>query len=78
MMGTTFPTERLPEHDGATLFESVGNLLREADIAAGNLEGVLCVFYGFLRLMLPQNRGITFRKIHDNPPFIDNNTILIV
>lgn len=42
MMGTTFPTERLPEHDGATLFESVGNLLREADIAAGNLEGVLC------------------------------------
>lgn len=41
MPGTTFPTTRLPERDGETLFRDVTTLLRSADIAAGNMEGAL-------------------------------------
>lgn len=41
MPGTTFPTSRLPEKDGATLFSDVRQILRSADIAAGNMEGAL-------------------------------------
>lgn len=42
MMGTTHPkTHPLPEHDGDSLFKDVKDLLRSADIAAGNLEGSL-------------------------------------
>lgn len=41
MPGTTFPTTRLPERDGETLFRDVSTLLRSADIAAGNMEGAL-------------------------------------
>ena len=41
MMGTTFPkNERnLTSDDGATLFQDCAEILRAADIAAGNLEG---------------------------------------
>jgi len=42
MMGTTFPTDQLPGHEGAYLFRDVKGILRSADVAAGNLEGVLC------------------------------------
>ena len=42
MMGTTFPEIRLPEHDGAMLFSDCAGILSSADVAAGNLEGVLC------------------------------------
>ena len=42
MMGTTYPTMRLPEHDGAYIFSDVAALFQEADLAAGNLEGVIC------------------------------------
>ena len=41
-MGTTFPEERLPADDGEHLFRDCRKLLADADIAAGNLEGVLC------------------------------------
>lgn len=41
MPGTTFPEKRLPENDGAKLFDDVKEILSNADIAAGNLEGVL-------------------------------------
>lgn len=41
MLGTDYPQERLPEHDGARFLENVGDVLRAADIAVGNLEGVL-------------------------------------
>ena len=41
MPGTTYPTNRLPEQDGATLFNDVKDILLRADVAAGNLEGTL-------------------------------------
>ncbi len=42
MMGTTFPEVRLPVCGGAGLFRDCREILRNADVAAGNLEGVLC------------------------------------
>jgi len=44
MMGTDFPdpTRDLPPEDGATLFADVRDLLRDADLTFGNLEGPLC------------------------------------
>ncbi|MDZ7662324.1 CapA family protein [Thiohalophilus sp.] len=41
MLGTDFPYPRLPPEDGAELLREVAPVLREADIAFGNLEGVL-------------------------------------
>ncbi|TDY01158.1 CapA family protein [Thiohalophilus thiocyanatoxydans] len=41
MLGTDFPSPRLPPEDGAALLREVAPVLREADIAFGNLEGVL-------------------------------------
>ena len=42
MMGTTYPTVRLPQKDGADIFSDVKQLFLDADLAAGNLEGVIC------------------------------------
>ncbi len=41
MLGTDFPSDRLPPHDGAELLKGMSAHLQEADIAFGNLEGVL-------------------------------------
>lgn len=41
MMGTVFPQKALPANDGRNLFDDVKEVLRGADIAAGNLEGTL-------------------------------------
>jgi poly-gamma-glutamate capsule biosynthesis protein CapA/YwtB (metallophosphatase superfamily) len=41
MLGTDFPEDRLPEHDGRGLLAEVAPTLRAADVAFGNLEGVL-------------------------------------
>lgn len=42
MMGTTFPSMMLPDNEGADLFKDASPLLVDADLAVGNLEGVLC------------------------------------
>ena len=42
MMGTTFPSMMLPENEGKQLFKDAGDILRQADLALGNLEGTLC------------------------------------
>lgn len=42
MMGTTYPSTRLPAQDGATIFEDPAPILRSADLTVGNLEGTLC------------------------------------
>ena len=42
MMGTTYPTVRLPESDGKYIFKDVAPVLKSADITLGNLEGTLC------------------------------------
>ena len=41
MIGTDYPQNRLPDDDGAGFLADVAPLLRSADIAFGNLEGVL-------------------------------------
>jgi poly-gamma-glutamate capsule biosynthesis protein CapA/YwtB (metallophosphatase superfamily) len=44
MIGTTspHPTDHLPPEDGRTYFDAVTDLLSDADITFGNLEGPLC------------------------------------
>lgn len=42
LMGTTFPTERLPRNNGQDLFRDAAPLLTAADLTVGNLEGTLC------------------------------------
>lgn len=42
MLGTTYPTTRLPENEGRNLFRDVKGILQKADIALGNLEGTFC------------------------------------
>ena len=42
MMGTTYPTVRLPQNEGRDIFADVKQLFLDADLAAGNLEGVIC------------------------------------
>ena len=42
MMGTTFPSVQLPPQEGRQLFVAAAPILRQADVAAGNLEGTLC------------------------------------
>lgn len=44
MIGTTspHPTAHLPPDDGATYFDAVRDLLTDADLTFGNLEGPLC------------------------------------
>lgn len=42
MLATDFPSSMLPLDGGRHLFDHVAPLLREADLAMGNLEGVIC------------------------------------
>lgn len=42
MMGTDYPSPKLPKKDGELLFGESKNILRKADIVFGNLEGALC------------------------------------
>jgi poly-gamma-glutamate capsule biosynthesis protein CapA/YwtB (metallophosphatase superfamily) len=41
MMGTNFPEDKLPPHNGAGLMKDVEDVLRGADATFGNLEGTL-------------------------------------
>jgi len=41
MLGTDYPQDRLPDDDGVTFLTAVAPVLRRADIAIGNLEGVI-------------------------------------
>lgn len=41
MTGTTYPTPWLPPNDGKEIFNDCKEILRNADVACGNLEGVL-------------------------------------
>jgi poly-gamma-glutamate capsule biosynthesis protein CapA/YwtB (metallophosphatase superfamily) len=41
MMGTDYPSPKLPKRDGKLLFEASKEILRKADIVFGNLEGPL-------------------------------------
>lgn len=41
MTGSTFPTPELPPNEGRDIFIDCDSILRSADVACGNLEGVL-------------------------------------
>ncbi|MBR1935721.1 MAG: CapA family protein [Muribaculaceae bacterium] len=41
MLGTSFPKPKLPPDDGKLIFTHCADLLRDADVACGNLEGVI-------------------------------------
>lgn len=41
MMGNTWPYNRLPVNDGKNIFDDVAPILQKADVACGNLEGVI-------------------------------------
>lgn len=41
MLGTTYPANHLPENNGENLFDEVRSILRGADVAVGNCEGVI-------------------------------------
>lgn len=41
MMGTNYPENKLPAHDGSFLMKGVEPVLRNADLTFGNLEGTL-------------------------------------
>lgn len=41
MMGTDYPSVALPPENGKHLFDDCKDVLRNADVAAGNLEGIL-------------------------------------
>lgn len=41
MLGTDYPENRLPDDDGVSFLDAVSDTLRDADLAFGNLEGVL-------------------------------------
>ncbi len=41
MMGTDYPSAKLPRRDGRLLFEEAKGVLRKADVVFGNLEGPL-------------------------------------
>ena len=41
MMGTNYPENKLPSHDGEFLMKGVEAVLRDADVTFGNLEGTL-------------------------------------
>jgi len=41
MLGTDYPEDRLPDDDGAGFLAAVAPVLQAADIAVGNLEGVI-------------------------------------
>ena len=42
MMGTTFPSVMLPANEGRDLFRDAKDILVNADLTLGNLEGTLC------------------------------------
>lgn len=41
MLGTTYPSQQLPQNDGENLFDEVRSILKGADVAVGNCEGVI-------------------------------------
>lgn len=41
MLGTTFPKPKLPPNDGREIFVDCADILQSADVACGNLEGVI-------------------------------------
>lgn len=58
MMGTDYPSPKLPRKDGKFLFEASKEILRQADIVFGNLEGPL------------YEKGTPAKKVKDGESYV--------
>ena len=58
MMGTDYPSPKLPKKDGGFLFEESKEILGKADIVFGNLEGPL------------YDRGSPAKKVKDRESYV--------
>ncbi|MCU0373462.1 MAG: CapA family protein [Ignavibacteria bacterium] len=61
MMGTTYPSSALPPDDGKDLFAGVSDILTEADITFGNLEGPFLNSGGTPKKCLSEDNCYSFR-----------------
>lgn len=59
MMGTTFPVNKLPENGGANMFDDCKDILRQSDMAVGNLESAMLT--GGKTWKTPSPRCFAFR-----------------
>ncbi|MGB9721934.1 MAG: CapA family protein, partial [bacterium] len=60
MMGTTYPEKRLPFNDGKEIFANVSEILKNADLTLGNLEGPL-TDYGRCTKKIEKGKTYAFR-----------------
>ncbi|MFZ4591748.1 MAG: CapA family protein [Ignavibacteria bacterium] len=61
MMGTTYPSTDLPPNDGRELFDGVKDILEDADLTLGNLEGPFLNSGGTPKECLTPDRCYSFR-----------------
>jgi poly-gamma-glutamate capsule biosynthesis protein CapA/YwtB (metallophosphatase superfamily) len=61
MMGTTYPSSDLPPNDGRELFDGVKDILVDADLTLGNLEGPFLNSGGTPKECLTPDRCYSFR-----------------
>ncbi|MCX6156748.1 MAG: CapA family protein [Ignavibacteriae bacterium] len=61
MMGTTYPSSDLPPNDGRDIFNGVKNILEDADLTMGNLEGPFLNSGGTPKECLTPDRCYSFR-----------------
>lgn len=61
MMGTTYPSTDLPPNDGRELFDGVKEILEDADLTMGNLEGPFLNSGGTPKECLTPERCYSFR-----------------
>lgn len=61
MMGTTYPSTDLPPNDGRELFDGVKEILEDADLTLGNLEGPFLNSGGTPKECLTPDRCYSFR-----------------
>lgn len=61
MMGTTYPSSDLPPNDGREIFDGVKDILDDADVTIGNLEGPFLNSGGTPKECLTPDRCYSFR-----------------
>ena len=61
MMGSNYPSNALPPNDGEDIFSDVKDVLSDADITFGNLEGPLLTKGGTPKICGPGSHCVAFR-----------------
>jgi len=72
MMGTTYPSAMLPPNDGKELFAGVSDILTEADITFGNLEGPFLNSGGTPKKCLSEDNCYSFRMPTRYAQYLDD------